>query len=115
MFLEKLAAKISSIRQATSSASPPDCPPTNCRFSNPLEVTSAELQVLNLTYVPKTCELDPEPMFLVRSSSTSHFILHHAVQPVDPKGASVGFTDTIYPTSSLVCAVAAVQQMCQIM
>src|SRR6218665_1087562 len=66
VFLEKLAAKVSSIREATSAAPPPDYPPTSHRLSTLHEVTSAELRMLIVTSAPKTCELDPVPTFLVQ-------------------------------------------------
>src|SRR6218665_3312435 len=65
-FLEKLAAKVSSIREATSAAPPPDYPPTSHRLSTLREVTNAELRMLIVTLAPKTCELDPVPTFLVQ-------------------------------------------------
>lgn len=65
-FLEKLSSKITSIRESTSAASPPDYAPTDCRFSTLREVTSAELRSLIVASAPKTCELDPVPTFIVQ-------------------------------------------------
>src|SRR6218665_3062689 len=66
VFLERLAAKVSSIREATSAAPPPDYPPTSHRLFTLREVTSAELRMLIVTSASKTCELDPIPTFLVQ-------------------------------------------------
>src|SRR5688572_981101 len=52
-FLERLTAKITSIRDATSTAPPPDYPPTDHRLSTRREVTSAELRALIVTSAPK--------------------------------------------------------------
>src|SRR6218665_3188124 len=64
VFLEKIAAKISSIRDAT--APPPVHLPTSHRLSSLREITSAELRMFILAAAPKTCEFDPMPTFLVQ-------------------------------------------------
>src|SRR6218665_2024496 len=66
VFLEKITAKISSIRDATATAPPPAHLPTSHRLSSLREVTSAELRMFILAAAPKTCELGPMPTFLVQ-------------------------------------------------
>ena len=66
VFLEKITAKISSIRDATATAPPPVHLPTSHRISSLRKVTSAELRMFILAAVPKTCELDPMSTFLVQ-------------------------------------------------
>src|SRR6218665_146669 len=66
VFLEKITAKISSIRDATATAPPPVHLPTSHCLSSLREITRADLRMFILAAAPKTCELDPMPTFLVQ-------------------------------------------------